>query len=76
MALSQNLYTDEQSNEIVRTAVRLAARDEISFDELVAAGKELGISPEEMQEAETRYRHQVSEAGLRASGFPRSDCYS
>jgi hypothetical protein len=65
MAESTSVYTDAQSNEILRTAVRLAARDEITFEELAAAGKELGISREEMLEAETKYRHQISEAGLR-----------
>jgi len=66
MATTQSQYNDTQSNEIIRTAVRLAARDDITFDELVAAGKELGISREELETAEETRRQNESEEGQRA----------
>jgi hypothetical protein len=58
-------YNDEQANEIVRTAVRLAAPGEITFEEMVLAAAELGISRDELAEAEAKYRYQTSEAGQR-----------
>ena len=59
-------FSDAQANEILRTAVRLAAPGEISFEELVAAAKELGITGEELIQAEEKYRQESSEAGQRA----------
>lgn len=65
MQTGEALYNDAQANEILRTAVRLAAPDEITFEELVTAAAELGISRAELHEAEERYRENSSEAGLR-----------
>ena len=65
MSQSEALYSDAQANEILRTAVRLAAPAEITFDEMVAAAKELGISREELKEAEEKYRISTTEAGQR-----------
>ena len=58
-------YSDEQANEILRTAVRLSAPSEIGFEELVAAAKELGISRDELKEAEAKYRQMTSDPGQR-----------
>ena len=65
MAESEALYNDAQANEILRTAVRLAAPGEITFEELALAAAELGISRDELKDAEAEYRKKVSEAGQR-----------
>lgn len=64
---AQPLYTDEQANEILRTAVRLTAPTEISFEEFVAAASELGISREELKQAEAEYKRNSSEEGQKAA---------
>lgn len=66
MSSTESLYTDAQANEILRTAVRLAAPQEITFEEFAAAASELGISREELQEAEAAYNVSSSEEGIRA----------
>ena len=65
MSQTEALYDDAQANEILRTAVRLAAPGEITFEEIVAAAKELGFSREELQNAEATYLKNSSEAGQR-----------
>ena len=65
MPPAETLYDDRQANEILRTAVRLAARDDITIDELTAAANELGISAEEVREAERRYHKSQTEEGQR-----------
>jgi len=67
MDQTQALYDDAQANEILRTAVRLAAPGEITFEEMVAAASELGISRDELKDAEARYRENSSEEGLKAA---------
>jgi hypothetical protein len=65
MEPAKAVYSDEQANEILRTALRLAAPDEITFEELVCAAAELGIPRSDLHEAEERFRQNSSEAGLR-----------
>lgn len=66
MSDTESTYTDAQANEILRTAVRLAAPSEITFEELVLAAAELGISREEIDEAKEVYWRNSSEEGQRA----------
>ena len=63
---AEALYDDKQANEILRTSVRLAARDEITLDEIVAAARELGIPREEVERAEATYQRNQTEQGQRA----------
>ena len=65
MSSSDAIYSDAQANEILRTAVRLAAPGDITFDEMVRAAKELGISRDELKEAEERYKQICSDTGQR-----------
>jgi hypothetical protein len=65
MSQSEALYNDAQANEILRTAVRLAAPGEITFEEMVAAAAELGISRDELKDAEAQYQRNSSEVGQR-----------
>lgn len=60
---TESLYSDVQANEILRTAVRLAAPGEITFQELMQAAAELGISGDELKSAEAKYLENTSEAG-------------
>lgn len=66
MDQTQALYDDAQANEILRTAVRLAAPGEITFEEMVAAAAELGISRDELIDAEAQYKKNSSEEGQKA----------
>ncbi len=66
MDQTQALYDDAQANEILRTAVRLAAPSEITFEEMVAAASELGISRGELKDAEAQYKVNSSEEGVKA----------
>jgi hypothetical protein len=68
MDQTQALYDDSQANEILRTAVRLAAPSEITFEEMVSAASELGISRDELKDAEAQYKKNSSEEGVKA-GF-------
>jgi hypothetical protein len=67
MSETEALYDDEQANEILRTAVRLAAPAEISFDEIALAAAELGISRDELKDAEAKYKINSSEEGQKAA---------
>jgi hypothetical protein len=66
MGQTEALYDDAQANEILRTAVRLAAPSEISFEEIVLAAAELGISRDDLQDAEAKYKLNSSEEGQKA----------
>jgi hypothetical protein len=67
MEQTQALYDDAQANEILRTAVRLAAPGEITFEELVAAASELGISRDDLRDAEAQYKKNSSDEGQKAA---------
>jgi hypothetical protein len=58
-------FNEAEANEILRTAVRIAAPDKISRDELAIAAAQLGIKPEDLAEAEAKHERLKTEQGER-----------
>jgi hypothetical protein len=64
-AMPQNFYEEEEAEAILRIASKRVALGNVSRDELLASAAELGIPAEAVLEAESAYRNQRVEVGLR-----------